>query len=389
VRQNVQHLIASTGFFSVGYSLLIFAIPLFAISVGCSQSELGFIALAYTLPSLAVVVLVGRFLNKAKAMRVIQVVLIAHALSTMIVPYGSNFFQLAGIRTVQGFFGIAFWVAMEKELADLASDREKGRVVGFYNVAWASAFIAAPLLGGFFIDKFNYTTAFEAAFLLQVAALVPTLFLKPQRSDSLSVVVENKTFSEQRWEPSNLMAAWLTSGVTGAILGVVFSLFSAYVTLLGFSVIWAGFFMLDLSVSRAATFLGVGFFMERVGERKFMLLGMFLAVSATVLGLTNKAELLTLTLLVLGLACGMTQASALTLVSRSPTRARGSAIGKLEFSFYLSFALMSQLGGISADFLGLSSPYIISGVVAIVGSIALLTLYARTHCKTPALADIH
>ena len=148
--------------------------------------------------------------------------------------------------------------------------------------------------------------------------------------------------------------------------------------------------MLLLGVSRAITFLGIGLVTERVGERKFMLLGTILAASVIVLGLTHKAGLLALALLVLGLASGMSQASALTLVSRSPSRGRGSAIGKLEFSFYLGFALMSQMGGISADLLGLWSPYIISGLVALSGFIALLVLQAREtsgkHCSVNARA---
>lgn len=394
MRHNIGNLITSTGLFSIGYSVLIFEIPLFAVSVGSSQSELGFIALAYTIPSLFVPLIVGRFLNKRKAVRVLQLVLLAYALSTLLFPYSSNFFELAWIRAFQGFFGIAFWVAMEKELADLAPDGETGRILGFYNVTWASAFIVGPILGGFLIDKLDYKTTFLSAFLWLVAALVPMLLLKSETkftcNSSSPFVSEEEPTSEQQWETSNLVAAWLASGMEGVVLGVVFSLFSAYVTLLGFSVIWAGFFMLLLGVSRAITFLGIGLVTERVGERKFMLLGTILAASVIVLGLTHKAGLLALALLVLGLASGMSQASALTLVSRSPSRGRGSAIGKLEFSFYLGFALMSQMGGISADLLGLWSPYIISGLVALSGFIALLVLQAREtsgkHCSVNARA---
>jgi MFS family permease len=92
----------------------------------------------------------------------------------------------------------------------------------------------------------------------------------------------------------------------------------------------------------------------------------------------DSVNQLAVTLLVLGAAYGMTYTAALTLVSCSPPVGRGSAIGKLEFSFNLGIALMSQLGGISADLFGLWSPYILAGVVALLGSIALLFLYWAT-----------
>ena len=182
MRPDVRTLIASAGLYSIGYSILIFTIPLFAVSLGSSQSELGFIALVYNLPSLFVPFVVGRFLNKAKAMRAIQLAMAGYALPTLLFPYGSNFLQLAGIRAVQGFAGIAFWVSLEKGLADLAPHGARGRVMGFYNVSWASAFLVGPILGGFLVDEFNYGTTFVVAFLMQAAALLLLILLRPRES---------------------------------------------------------------------------------------------------------------------------------------------------------------------------------------------------------------
>ena len=380
MRPDVRTLIVSVGLYSIGYSILIFTIPLFAVSLGSSQSELGFIALVYTLPSLFVPFAVGRFLNKAKAVRVIQLAVAGYALPTLLFPYGSNFLQLAGIRAVQGFAGIAFWVSMEKGLADLAPHGARGRVMGFYNVSWASAFVVGPLLGGFLVDEFSYGTTFVVAFLTQAAALLLLVLLRPRESlDEASTRTRNLRNEDnatlRRWEPGNISAACLTAAVSGGTLGVLFSLFPAYATFLGFSAISAGFLVLLFSASRVATFLGVGPVTERIGERKFMLMGLLLSFSAIGLGLTGRAELLGVTMLVLGVAAGMSYTSGLTLVSRSPSASRGSAIGKYELSFNLGIAVMSQVGGLSADRFGLWSPYVIAGVVALFGSAGLLVLY--------------
>jgi MFS family permease len=388
VRPDVRNLIVSTGLFSVGYSVLIFTIPLFAVAVHSSESELGFIALMYTLPSLFVPILIGRFLDKAKALRLIQLVAIAYALPTLLFPYASDFVQIAGIRALQGFFGIAFWVAMEKELSDLAPEEEKGRILALYNMSWAWAFIVGPILGGYLIQEFDYTTAFLVAFLWQVATIIMLIPLRLRRivnGDLQSVVPpvkKKRAQSRQPWESSDLTAACLTSGVIGAVLGVVFSLFPAYATFVGFSALEAGFLLLLFTASRLATFLGVGFITERVGEHRFMLAGVILSVSVVILGLTIRAELLALGLVVLGVASGMGYTSGLTLVSHAPSDRRGSAIGRYEFSFNLGIALMSQLGGISGDVLGSRSPYLLTGVVPLVGLTAVLAVLRRK--RTPA-----
>jgi MFS family permease len=388
LRPEVRNLITSTGLFSVGYSVLIFTIPLFAVSVHSSESELGFIALMYTLPSLFIPILIGRFLNKARALRLIQLGVISYALLVLLFPYASNFLQIAELRAVQGFFGIAFWVAMEKDLSDLAPEGDKGRILGLYNTSWAAAFIVGPVLGGFLIQEFNYPATFLFASLWQVAAFILLIFVKSPAlgnghlHSASAPIQEQAERQRQRWRRDDLLAACLTSGVTGAILGVLSSLFPAYGTSVGFSALEVGFLLLLFAASRLVTFLGVGPVTERTGERKFMLAAMILSISVVILGLTTKAAMLALGLVVLGVASGMGWTAGLTLVSHSPSIQRGSVIGRYEFSMNLGIALMSQVGGISADVLGSWSPYVLTGAVPLVGSIALLAIFLANRNPT-------
>jgi len=361
--------------------MLIFAIPLFAVSVGSTASELGFIALVYTLPSLLVPVFVGRFLNRRRAMRLIQLAMAAYALPTLLFPYGSDFLEIAAIRALQGFLSIAFWVSIEKELADLASQAETGRVMGFYNVSWSSAFLVGPFLGGYIIQTFDFRATFWATFLLLIAGLTPTLLLRTRSTTegAKTTSVENGDRPRQRepWHPRGLLGACLTIGVGGGILGTMFALFPAYVVSLGFSPVWAGLLIVIFSASRVATFLGLGMVIDRFGERRFMLAGLALSGAMIILGISGRAEVLALGLLILGVGSGMTNTSSLTLASRSPPETRGSAIGKFEVSFNLGIALMAQAGGISADVFSPSAPYILAGGVSLVGLFALLFLLAK------------
>lgn len=379
MRRDVTNLIVSTGLFSIAYSMLIFTIPLFAVSVGSSESELGFIAMVYTLPSLFVPILVGGFLDRTRAMPVIQASMAAYALPTLLFPYSSSFLQVAAIRTIQGFVSIAFWVAIEKGLSDLVSHGERGRVMSYYNVAWSGAFIVGPSLAGFLIEAFDFRSAFLVTFLWQVAALLVLVGLthheEAKYTTSMAEPIEGgDAMRERPWEAGDLIAACLTVGMAGLILGLLFSLFPAYLVLLGFSPLWAGLFLLLFSLARVTTFLGVGRVIDTIGEHKFMLSGMVLSVSVAILGVTTRPELLAVGLIVLGVGSGMTYTAALTLISRAPSKSRGSSIGKFEISFSLGIAVMAQLGGITADLFRPSTPYVLGGVITVIGSVALLTL---------------
>jgi DHA1 family quinolone resistance protein-like MFS transporter len=335
----------------------------------------------YALPSLFVPILIGKFLDKAKAVGMIQLAVIGYALPIMLFPYASNFLLIAGLRAVQGFFGITFWVAIEKELSDIAAEVDKGRILGVYNASWGTAFMIGPIAGGFLIQEFGYWTTFLFALLWQLGAFLLLLAVRPSAlanghlEPTKSSVEERNRTSRIRWRQGDLLAACLTSGVTGGILGVLFSLFPAYASLLGFSALGVGFLVILFTASRLVTFLSVGHFTERVGERKFMVTAMIFSIAIVVLGLTADAELLAFGLIVLGVASGMGFTAGLTLVSHSPSVRRGSAVGRFEFSMNLGIALMSQLGGISADVLGSWTPYVLTSVLPLLGLIGLLAIF--------------
>jgi len=281
--------------------------------------------------------------------------------------------ELACIRTLQGFFSAVFWVSIEKELADRSPFEDRGRVIGLYNMSWASAFCFGSPLAGFLIDKYGFREAFHAAFLLQVAAFA--ILVRPWSSG-----IRSEPPFKERLEEANLnhlSTAFFVAGLSGVILGPLFSLFPAYLMNKGFSAIWAGFFILLFSASRVTALLATGLIVDRVGWR-LMLGGTLLLTCIVAIGYVDASGLVALMIL-LGFAFGMAYTTALTLASRSPLKTRGATIGKFETAFNIGVAASSQLGGISADIIGSSAPYVLSGGITMIGFVILLTM-ARKQC---------
>ena len=367
MRAELKALIVSAGVFSTGYSMLVFSIPLSAAAIGSSQSELGLISVLYVLPSFFMPLVIGKFLDRMTS-RIVHFAVVAFAVSTLLFPYSSSFVEMACIRALQGFFGVAFWVSIEKELADRSPFAERGRTMGFYNMSWASAFCLGLPLAGFLIDYYGFKEVFYVSFLLQVAALAPLV-----HSCSGGIQSESpSSYILEEQKASLLGPACLVAGMTGAIVGPLFSLFPVFVTNEGFSAVWAGLFMLVFSGSRVAAFLTAGLLVDRIGAWRLMLGGTLLLTSVVAVGLIGRTELLGLMML-LGFAFGMAYTSALTLASRSLPEIRGAAIGKFETAFNLGIAATSQLGGISADLIGPWSTYVLSGGITLIGFI--LTVY--------------
>ncbi|MFE9207277.1 DHA2 family efflux MFS transporter permease subunit [Micromonospora sp. NPDC007230] len=87
--------------------------------------------------------------------------------------------QLIGFRAVQGLGGGGLMVGALALIGELVPPRQSGRLMGLFGTMMPVAFIAGPLLGGFFVDHLTWRWAFYVnipvgvAAVLLIAAAVP------------------------------------------------------------------------------------------------------------------------------------------------------------------------------------------------------------------------
>jgi MCP family monocarboxylic acid transporter-like MFS transporter 9 len=155
----------------------------------------------------------------------------------------------------------------------------------------------------------------------------------------------------------------------------VFGLYPVYAETLQISIFQIGTILLGYGAARIIAFLIANLFMDRFGNRSVILGGLICIMSIVLLGFSDSIILHMLVLVLVGIGLGLAYTAALTMSSQVPPSLRGNAIGKFEVAFSIGLAGMSQIGGISADWFGLYTPYIISGLFVAIIFIFLLGFF--------------
>ncbi len=82
--------------------------------------------------------------------------------------------QLIASRTVQGLGGGAIQALAFAILGDILSPRDRGRYIGYFTIAFATAALAGPLVGGFIIERWSWQWIFLINLPLVLVAGVAT-----------------------------------------------------------------------------------------------------------------------------------------------------------------------------------------------------------------------
>ncbi|MFX0206605.1 MAG: MFS transporter [Candidatus Hodarchaeota archaeon] len=373
--------LAATISFTIGYSTLIFMLPLYLARLGASQTQIGFLRAIYTLPSFLIPILAGKLSDKYGRIPLILTAQIGFTLVIPFFPMTQEIFQVILIRVTQGFFEAMWWVSIEVQIADMATPEYRGTVLGRYNASWATGFLLGPFIAGYLLEQYGYTRTFYFAAIIMIS-LIPLILFGAQKPLSSPIQGIHDDHTEDiTADPSNipyLLPSWITSGTCGGILGIVFGLYPVYAETLHISVFQIGAILLGYGAARIFAFLIANYFMNRLGNRPVMLGGLIFVMSSVLLGLSTNIIVHILVLGLIGMGLGFSYTAALTISSQAPPSLRGKALGKFEVAFSIGLAGMSQIGGISADWFGLNTPYIICGVFVAIIFLCLLGFYKYT-----------
>ncbi|MFQ6123829.1 MAG: MFS transporter [Candidatus Heimdallarchaeota archaeon] len=376
-RTKLKYFLGVAGSFTIGYSTLILLMPLYLAQLGASQTEIGFLQAAYTIPSFFVPVLAGKLSDKYGRPPVILVALVGFTLFVPLFPMAQDILQVILIRIAQGIFAAIWWVSIDAQIADLATSSQRSRVIGLYNASWGTGFLIGPFLAGYIIENYGFKLTFYFAAIV-MASLIPLILVGaqmtiPHKSSEPHHIVESA------YEPfpniPSLIPSWVTAGVCGGILGLVLGLYPVYAETLQVPIFQIGILLLIYGVARIVTFLGASIFMNRLGDRTVMFGGLSLLLPILLLGLSTKTTLHGVVLGLIGIGLGLAYTSALVIASRVPPNVRGMALGKFEMAFSLGLAGMAQTGGIFADYLGLHTPYLLGGVFTAITLLSLFIIY--------------
>lgn len=368
---------------SIGYGVVIPVLPVYAKTLDVGDFQVGFLfatyAIALVLSSIPFGLLSDRYGRKP------FVLFGMFAMSGAFIFYAlaESYWMLVLGRVLDGLTAAATWTVALALIADRFPDEVLGEKMGFAMAAAAVGGMAGPLVGGVLYDTIGYRAPFYAVAAACALGGALSLFLREDRTlftrsslqlvDSIRLVFKNRT----------IRLVCLVIVITTIGMGLIEPTLPIYLEEnFSMSSTGIGLIFLVLTVCFGAASPLVGRLSDRLGRKRFIMIGLVAAVVFTpILGAMKNLAALFILMGVLGIAFALFSTPALPLVTDAMHRSEesmpvGTAFGLVNLFWSLGYALGPLAGGAIMGWNGLfTATLFYSFLVAV--TVVIVALYLK------------
>lgn len=374
---------------------------LYVLELGGTKSSIGLLTTIQSLTTLMVQLPGGVISDRLGRKRVILVSSLLSVLPPIIYWYSSHWTMLIIGSIVASSSALAM-PAMNALIADSLPEENRATGFGAYTMSWYLAIVLAMPLGGYLLERMGVVRGTRWGLLVSAALSVPVVLIRWRYIEE--TVDLQASDAHQKMGFSLSMFREMSLDIWKLVLVSVLSSFSfqvfwSYVVV--YSVEEVGLSMMQWSyVSMVANFAAAcfmvpsGLISDRVGRKRLIVMSQ-VAVSSASLGYVLSSDFR-------GVACTRIVGSVgeglggnvmgsvggpvwQTLVTEvAPVDTRGSVLGLMGTLTGLLTTPAPILGGYLYDVFSPQSPFILSFVVGVMGSIIFLLWV-----KEPERSDIH
>ncbi len=279
-------------------------------------------------------------------------------------------------------FGIAKAIydpTMQAYIGDRVPYERRGRAIGVTELAWSGGWLVGVPSAGWLIAHAGWQAPFALLAVLSTAGLALIAWLLPrdvpiaQHTNTtlqLGVVFRNR----------NLLAALLVTLLLMLANELTFIVYGAWMeSRFGLSVVSLGVVSIAIGVAEAAGEFGSAAFVDRLGKRRAVLVGLaLLGICYGVLpSLGQRLEWAIGGLVVLFVVFEFTLVSSLPLVSGLAPEARATAMSANAAAMTLARMIGSVSGTALFTWMGKLEPNAVASVIASVAAFGVLWIFVR------------
>jgi MFS family permease len=327
-------LIASIGALAIFSSTLSKTpvLPLFAAHLGATPQEIGWIAIASTIPGILISFPAGAISDFFGKRRIIIASLVVFATAPFLYLLVTDSWQLMAVRFYHGFATAIFNTVATAALAAQYAQR-RAAVLSTYSSVTIVGRSVAPFLGGFLISVANFHSVYWACAISGVLALALGLMLPAERPRAQTSVRFPHFFAALRGVLSS-RAIVLTSLVEAAqflVFGAVEAFLALYAAAVGIPPWQIGIILGVQLLSVIVVKPLMGNLSDRLGRRAIIFPGLALGVvSVALVPLTREVALLSILSVLYGAAFATVTSSTTALVADATKDGRfGASVGVL------------------------------------------------------------
>ncbi len=364
-----------------GNSILFVVIPLFVAKtpapwLGLSEEmRVGILVSAYGLVSTVLEPMVGALIDRiGRRKLLIQLGLLVVGVATLGYLMVGRYIWMLVLRIVQGA-GLALTVPGTMALmAAVTQSETRGSAMGFLTMMRMLGFAVGPLIGGFLMSYFGFSSAFIAgAVMIGIAIVLVQVWVTEPESGSRGMPPERRRelpgFFDRRLWVAPVVGAGLATLFMATSFTIITTLEKQFNQRLHQNAFWFGIAFSALTVSRLVLQIPFGWLSDRYGRRPPIIGGLLVLAPATaLLGFVSSTwELIGLRVFQ-GIGSAGVAAPAFALAGdASEAGMQGRQMSLATVGFSLGLAIGPLLAGFLAGYF-FSLPFLVGGALCLLGA---------------------
>jgi len=164
---------------SLGLGMYSYFIPLFAQRFGATFLDLGIIGTVSSLTYAVVPLFVGHLADRVNPSRIYALSLLLLFTTTLVLSFSRSVEDIILIRGLGGLGFAFYWPITEILSLDLADRGKRVKEMGLWGVAWGTAFLIGPALGGVIVQEFGFVKLFVVSAAFVMFAFIQSITIPP------------------------------------------------------------------------------------------------------------------------------------------------------------------------------------------------------------------
>ena len=310
------------------------AVPIYAYLHGASPFLLGLIGASGGITYSIMPVIFGVISDWLRKKRLLLLSTVLYSLPSVLYMTVENPALLIPVRVLEWALMSSFWPPLEALIVEAVS-KPVSEALKKFNIAWGSALILSPLVGGSLISSFSVEAPFMVSLIVSLLTglLIILLVKEPANSvpEEASIKRAGETGEVHGGYDALFFMAVSTALLLSFISGTILSLFPAFAYTLGIPADEIGLIMLFLGLSRIAAFHQAVKIEARLGMiRVFMLSCVVFTVASVMMANSYTSLLFSLCFIAFGFGAGLSYATCLSFIVGEWGSSRGKAAGIFE-----------------------------------------------------------
>ena len=365
-------------------SLRLPVMPLFAVSLGATTTEVGFINSSFLLMCGLLALPLGLLGDRWGRRRIINLGLIVASATSLLLYWSRTPLELIGIYLGFGVGLAMIGPSLMAQVADISPASHLGRAYGWYTTAIYTAMSLGPAVGGVLAEFLGYRPIFLVVALAMFALLIPVSLFLPASEPKNGQLPQTAwaTLVQEGGHNRALQGCWAVTFGSCIALGVFFTFFPLYALQFGLNVGEIGAIFAAQAIVNALSRIPLGRVSDYADKTKLSLWG-FLGLSVVLAAFAFCQQFLPF--LLLAMASGAVQGVGFTplgaLISEVvPVESRGLAMGGYNTAIYLGMMLGAGGMGPVISRIGFEAGFVAAAAINLVciGGLYLVAQHKRT-----------